>query len=227
MMRSGNLRSPRTIRGTECAPAPVQADRKGGDRVHRPGSLITFAIVLALASLVVGLPTEADPKSPPSGSAPENQVKAAFLYNFARLIDWPADSSARKDGSFRIAVLGDDALALALARVVEGKDVDGMPLVVERVYNASDVGECHILFVAASQDRFLEEVFDTLGDRPVLTVGETDRFARLAGMIRFEIIDGRLRFEVNLDAAQEPGLSISSRLLGVASAVNGKGLGKG
>ena len=224
-MRFGKLRSPRKIHGTECAPMPVQADRKGGDRVHRPGALITFVIGLTLASLFVGFPTEAESKSPPSGSAPENQVKAAFLYNFARFVDWSASSSEWADGSFRIAVLGDDRLAQALDRVVEGKRIDGTPILVERVYEPADVDECHVLFVAPSQDRRLEEIFDAIGDRPVLTVGETDRFVRLGGMIRFKIIDSRLRFEVNLNAAREPGLSISSRLLSLASSVNGEPVG--
>lgn len=166
--------------------------------------------------------SSATPASHPGQDArPENEVKAAFLYNFARFVEWPRETGDADREILRIAVLGDDALATAVKELVDGKSIDGTRVVVERVYAGQALGRCDILYVAASEDPRLEEIFEAVGDRPVLTVGETNRFARLGGMIRFRIVDTRLRFEVNLNAAREPGLAVSSRLLGVASAVTG------
>lgn len=182
---------------------------------------------LILAALILSLPAGAAPLGPSGQRAvSENEVKAAFLLNFARFVEWPADSSDSEEKSLRIVVLGDDDLADAVSLVVAGKGVPGRPLVVDHVYRIEDAGECQILFVGASQDRNLEEIFEAVEERPVLTVGDSRRFVRLGGMIRFAISDGRLRFEVNLDAARAPGLRISSRLLGVASAVHAEGLGE-
>ncbi len=164
--------------------------------------------------------------SPTPATAPENQVKAAFLYNFARFVDWPEGALEEMGEVFRIGVMGDEALADAVDRAIEGKSAHGRSVVVQRPHDPEDLGGYHLLFIAASENRRLEEIFDALHGRPVLTVGETDRFARLGGMIRFRIADVRLRFEVNLRAAADPGLRVSSRLLSVASAVTGEAPGE-
>ncbi|MBZ5639719.1 MAG: YfiR family protein [Acidobacteriia bacterium] len=144
----------------------------------------------------------------------EYEVKAAFLFNFARFVEWP-DVRGVGDRTFTIGILGSDPFGEILDRAVAGKKFNGQTIAVRRLREPKDATACRILFIGTSEDRRFLEIMETLRGAPVLTVTEMTTGKRGA-VIRFFIEDRGVRFEVDLDAAARSGLKISSRLLSVA-----------
>ncbi len=149
-------------------------------------------------------------------AADEYQVKALFLYNFAKFVDW---APAMQAGSICVGVLGDDSFGDVLEQIVKGKTVNGRSLVIKRLKRHEDGKTCHIVFVSASERKQLRTILSGLGNCGVLTVGEIQGFAASGGVINFEIVDSKVRFEVNIDAAERAGLKLSSKLLSLATIV--------
>jgi hypothetical protein len=144
---------------------------------------------------------------------PEYEVKAAFLLNFTRFIEWPADGSVPADAPFTICIRGDDPFGSVLDRMLEGETVHNRKLVIRRIGHQSP-HNCHVLF-APRGEKDLSNVL--AGLRPgILTVGEDENFLRQGGIIAFAIENRRVRFDINQAAAAKAALRISSKLLNVA-----------
>jgi hypothetical protein len=150
----------------------------------------------------------------------EHSVKAAFLYNFMRFVEWPAAGGA--DGPRAVCVAGDDPIVPALQRALLGKSVAGRPLAVHRLEWPPGATSCEILFIPTSAMPEWPRVRAELAERPVLTVGDSPGFVDEGGAVGFFTADNRLRFEVNRGAAARSGLRFSSRLLDLAAAVDGR-----
>lgn len=153
----------------------------------------------------------------------EYQVKAAFLLNFARFVDWPDGSAAGTHDSMSLCVVGDDPFRGILDETVKGKTVNGRDLVVERFKRGDDARDCQIVFISASESRRLNPILESLKGASVLTVGETDGFAQRGGIINFVLEDNRVHFEINVEAAERARLKISSKLLSLAKIIKGEG----
>jgi hypothetical protein len=151
----------------------------------------------------------------------EYTVKAAFLYNFAKFVEWPADSMGGGGSPLVLGVLGDDPFGAAIDQVVAGKTANGRQLVVRRFKWGQDLKQCHILFISSSERKRLAEILGALRGASVLTVGDMDQFGQQGGMIQFVIEQSRVRFEINIGAAQNARLKISSKLLALARNVKG------
>lgn len=149
----------------------------------------------------------------------ERELKAVFLLNFARFVEWPASAFERAQSPIVIGVLGDDPFGRVLDGVVEGEMAMNRPLTVQRFAHAEGVVACHILFVSLSDDRRYEQLLASLRGRPILTVGDSEGFATRGGMIRFVTERNRIRLRVNVEAAKAAGLTLSSRLLRAAEIV--------
>ena len=149
-------------------------------------------------------------------AADEYHVKALFLYNFAKFVDWPPNMQA---GPICIGVLGDGPVEEALGETVQGKTANGRSFVVKRLRHDEDGEGCHIIFVSDSEKKRLRLILDSLRGCKVLTVGEVEGFAANGGVINLEIVDNKVRFEVNIDAAERAGLKLSSKLLSLAKIV--------
>jgi hypothetical protein len=178
-----------------------------------PGWRSSVAVLLALFSLC-SLPLAQD-ASPDL----EHQVKAAFLYNFARFVEWPPDTPSG-DASFTIGVLGTDPTSLALEETVQGKSVGGRTIQVRAVKSHEEAAQCHMLFVGSETPERLARLLKALRGTAVLTVGDSDTFAREGGIVNFVMQDHHVRFAVNTDAAERAGLKISSKLLQLAIIVH-------
>ena len=152
-------------------------------------------------------------------SRQEYRLKAAFLYNFAKFIDWPSDSFPDSASPIMLCVLGSDPFGSALAETLEGKTVRARPLVIRRFQQVEDVQTCHILFVGRSEEKRLAQTLERLQGSAVVTVGEMEGFARVGGIINFFTEHDKIRFEINVGAAERAGLSISSKLLNLARIV--------
>jgi hypothetical protein len=153
-------------------------------------------------------------------SAPEHEIKAAYLYNFARFVEWPPRTDPAPAGSFAICVLGKDPFGGALDAVVAGVSIDGARVVARRLSSAADAASCRVLYISTSEDERVTAILATVGRAAVLTVSDVPRFIERGGMIQFVTDKGRVRFEVGLPAAQDATLTLSSALLRVASVVH-------
>jgi hypothetical protein len=146
----------------------------------------------------------------------EYDVKAAFLYNFARFVTWPADSFAAPDAPLSVCVLGEDPFGSRLDQLVEGERVNDRPLAVRRLSAASDAAACHLVFVSPSERARFGSILSSLDTRRLLTVSDTLEFLEAGGHLSFYIEDGHVRFAVNAAAIRECDFKVSSRLLQVA-----------
>jgi hypothetical protein len=129
---------------------------------------------------------------------------------------------AEQQGPASICVIGKDPFAGALVRAIEGKQVNGRPMVVRQINGPGAAVSCHVLFVSSSESSRLLEIVKAVHSWSVLTVGESDGFSERGGMITFLMEGQRVRFQINLKAATEAGLKISSKLLHLAAPARGK-----
>lgn len=146
-------------------------------------------------------------------SSREYEIKAAYLYNFIKYVDWPSAGD-----TITIGVLGGNPFGSALGPL-NGKIVKGRRLMVKEISSVSDAQRCQIIFVSSTERQRLQEIFESLKSARVLTVGETQGFADGGGIIGFIEENNKVRFEINTDAARRTGLNISSELLKLAKLV--------
>ncbi len=147
----------------------------------------------------------------------EYRVKAAFVFNFAKFIQWPAEAFKTSGDPLVICVVGQDQMANSLWETVNGNAIDGRPVIIRQIAIGQGPCDCQILFVGASAMKgFRSHAKESTG---VLTVGETPGFAADGGVINLKLEDGRVRFEINVAAAERQQLHISSKLLSLAQVV--------
>jgi uncharacterized protein DUF4154 len=177
--------------------------------------------IVAVAGFALG--AVLGPAHPLSGGEAQRSleypVKAAFLVNFAKYAEWPAESLQAQAPAVTICVLGADPFGDLLEKTVTGRSVGGRPIGIQRHRNADGVRACHVLFIATSESDHLAEILQQMAGQPVLTVGECDGFARRGGVIGLIVENNAARFDVNLHAAERTGLVLSSKLLGIARVV--------
>ena len=158
------------------------------------------------------------PVEPVRAQATETDVKAAFIFNFTKFVDWPGPTEPREP--FRLCVVSDDALRRSLDKTIEGEQVNGRPLESFEPRTPADARRCQILFIGRAENEREARLLTAVADLPVLTVSDTANFARRGGGIEFVRENTRLRFDVNLPGAEQAGLKVSSRLLKVARYVH-------
>jgi hypothetical protein len=146
------------------------------------------------------------------------QVKAAYLINFARFVEWP-DKLGMLQASFTICIFGPDPFGRTLDTMLAGEKVAGRSVVAKRISTPQDSFDCRILFMSSAETGTINRVVDAANKQGVLTVSDMPHFANRGGMIQFVTDDKRVRFEVNLTAAQRAGVTLSSELLKVATLV--------
>jgi hypothetical protein len=149
----------------------------------------------------------------------EYQVKAVYLFNFAKFVEWPREAFSNPKAQFTICLAGGDPFGDALEKTIEGETVHGRSLVVRRMAAAGNPNGCHILYMPDSDGEKSAYLLNSVSKRAVLTVGETREFIINGGMIRFVENGQRIRFEINPDAAERGSLKVSSRLLRLADIV--------
>jgi hypothetical protein len=146
----------------------------------------------------------------------EYQIKAAFLFNFAKFVEWPPATFAGATSPIVIGILGENPFHNDLARMVQNKTVDGHPLEIKELRSPAEATNCHILFISASEKNRLAKILNGLKETSVLTVSEMDHFTESGGMINFVLEEKKIRFQINNDEATRAGLKISSKLMSLA-----------
>jgi hypothetical protein len=190
----------------------VAAGRRGKSKL----SLRLFILQTILFSSALNFPAVLPAQLRPSS---EYELKAAFLFNFAKFVDWPPNAFAGPESPFLVCVLGTDPFGIALDNALRSKIIAEHPASVARVRRVADISGCQILFVAASESHLLPEILAKIRGQYVLVIGETDDFASSGGAIQFTLEENRVRFFINPDAADRAGLKISSKLLALAKIV--------
>ena len=185
--------------------------RMGRDRITRRWLRLSCAL-LALLLGVAAVPAQ---------TVSEYDVEAAYLYNFGKFVRWPAENLAGAD-SFDICVLGQNPFGGKLEQLIANERMDGKPIRKRALAHASDATGCAIVYVSDSEAANLEKILAVLNGKGVLLVSGLPHFAEDGGAIQFLVEEDRVRFEVNLDAAQKNRLALSSELLKVAMSVTGK-----
>lgn len=148
----------------------------------------------------------------------EYQVKAVYLFNFGKFVEWP--ERAAKGPDFPICVLGVDPFGSTLDSVLAGEVINDRKLVAKRISNFRDAAGCRIVFISSSETSRFKEILAEAQTLPILTVSDAATFLSAGGMIQFVIRDNKVRFDVSLAPADKAGLTLSSQLLKVAAQVS-------
>jgi hypothetical protein len=150
----------------------------------------------------------------------EYQVKAAYLYNFAKFIEWPPEAFANDQSPLFLCIVGEDPFGQPLDGIAQGKLINGHALVVRRTTNLDDLKTCQIVFIGSGDKKRLSELLRRLKGSSALAVGENRDFTGMGGSIQFFLEKDRIRFSINIDALQRAHLTASSKLLALAKIVH-------
>ena len=172
-------------------------------------------VVVAVAWLSLQSATFAAPNQPT-----EYEVKAAYLYQFGKFVEWPEGASSGSSNDFAICTLGVDPFGSVLDQTISGRSVQGRKVIAKRLSSVSDASECKILFVGSSEQNRTAEILKIVQGKGILTVGERADFITQGGMVQFQVEQNKVRFEINLPAVERSNLKVSSQLLKVARVVN-------
>lgn len=192
---------PRTLRGGR--PSELQSGR------------LRVGLVMCLMLGLVFIPETALGQE----SAGEYELKAAMLLNLTRFVEWPAAAYADAQSPTVVCILGRDPFGDSLTTMASGQSAGGRAVQIRRIANSKEIRGCHVVYISSSERKNIAQILAGLKGISVLTVGEMAQFAARGGMIQFSLEEKQVRFEVNLEAASDSDLKISSRLLVLARVV--------
>ena len=181
------------------------------------GLRIILAVLVMLPQIGSAWPVAAQASSPN-----EYAVKAAFLFHFGQFVEWPERAFQNANSPVVYCTIGEDPFHGALDETLKGKTIDARDLQVRHLKDGSEAQGCHVAFIGKTGKRRVTDELASLGSNPVLTIGETEEFAKNNGMIAFCMEENKIRFNINLGAAEKANLKISARLLTLAKTVIGK-----
>lgn len=175
------------------------------------GSMIRISVIVLLFLFIpcINLNSQI-----PSDAA--NKVKAVFLFNFTRFIDWPATSFSTEESPFIIGIVGNNPFGSYLQETVLGEKVGSHNIIIQHFENEKSISDCHVLYINSSDAGKIKETISLIESKSVLTVGEASSFNKLGGIIRFYTKQNKIRLQINTEAARIANLNISSKLLNVA-----------
>lgn len=179
-------------------------------------------------SLVIGVATIVALVVPARAQqANEDDIKAAFLFNLAKFVEWPPDAFADANAPMVVGIAGDGGMFAAFNTVTHGKTVNGRAFMIKRLRRTDDLRGVHILFVSERETRNIQPLLDAAKGRSTLTVGESERFSDAGGMITFLTDNHRIQFNINVESTDHAQLRVSSKLLVLARRVIGDRRGGG
>lgn len=184
---------------------------------RRHTTLGAIALIVSLGVVVV---VAAPPQARQAGPANEYQVKAAFLYNFAKFVEWPPQAFASPTEPIVIGIAGRDPFGDLLVETTRGERVNGRAIEIRHFGPRDPIRGCHVLFLGTMERRKLTDLLAQVQGKSVLTVSDADDFAAIGGVIRLTKDDYRVGLEISLQAAEQANLRISSRLLSLAKLID-------
>jgi hypothetical protein len=156
--------------------------------------------------------------APAAAQTTASTLKAAFLYNFAKFTEWPADALAPAQ-RLSLCIMGDTSVADALEQTIQGRQVEGHELTVRMVKATESIRTCHLLYAGGLDAQRSAQLLQLLHGAPVLTVADSDRFAESGGVAQLILEGDRMRFAINVTSARKARLTLSSKLLNLAKIV--------
>ncbi len=183
--------------------------------------LLAGAIVHAVltAALLTGLLLS--PGVLADGGVPtEYQLKAAFLLNFAKFIEWPPEAFSGDRSAFTMCVFGVDPFGAPLDEMAHGKFINNHEIVIRRSNKVADFKTCQLVFIGESDSKTVSALLESLKGTSALAVGENEGFAQRGGGIQFVLENDKIRFLINVDTVQRSGVKVSSKLLALAQIVH-------
>lgn len=188
-------------------------------RIQLRETIIPGLVVACSLLVVLGGSQAVRAQAEDASDALEQQVKAAFLYKFAGYVEWPEAHLPRPDTPITIGVLGADALAAELSRLVAGRTVNNRAIAAKRLKPGDSLAGINVLFIGKEEIARLSQLLSLARPRAILTVTESEGALAQGSVINFTIAERRVRFEISLDSAEKSSLKLSSRLLSVAQQV--------
>jgi hypothetical protein len=152
----------------------------------------------------------------------EYEVKAAYVFNFAKFVDWPSTAFSAKNSPIIIGIIGNDEFGTLLGNIVKAKTIQEHTIAVRQLKWPSDLSACHIVFIGASEQKQVKQITDSLQDRPVLTITEAEEGVQSKGIMNLLVEGGKVQFEIDVASAEKAHLQISSKLLRLARGYTGK-----
>lgn len=189
----------------------AHGQRSSPARKRRFRAIFSVIASLSLACLTVA-------QTPASS---EYEVKAAFLFHFAQFVEWPEETFKDANNPLIYCTIGEDSFHGSLDAALNGKTIGARPFRVMHFKQPQEIQGCQVLFIGAEEKKLMPAILAGAKGNSVLTVGESEHFVQDGGMIGFLLEENKVRFEVNLEAAQKANLKISSRLLALAKSVIG------
>ena len=187
----------------QCPQLPIGVSRVGWIL----SALIVGAFVCTIAAAQSDQPGEYD-------------VKAAFLFNFTKFVEWPENAFVDPQAPIVIGVIGDDPFGESLVRIVAGQKAQGRGIEIVKYRYGDNLRRCHVLFISGSERQRRAPILASLQETSVLTVSDIDGFAEAGGAIQFVVQENRVRFVVNLEVATQGKLRVSAKLLALARVIN-------
>ena len=181
----------------------------------RIARMVAVAGTCAMVLFGLGIGAAAGAEKAPSSGYSEYQVKAAFLYNFAKFTKWPSGTYADASAPLVVCVLGKDAFGKALDSLA-GKRINGRPVAVSRFARAKEAVQCQVVFISESEEDRIPEIVGYLAGRPVLTVCNAPSCTRFRGTIHLKAVAQKIRFAIDIDCARAAGLKLNSKFLALA-----------
>jgi len=190
------------------------ASAANGEQSRRIGRspFASLGVCLLFAAFVTGL-------APSATAQTEYDLKAVFLCRFAQYVEWPATAFVDTATPITIGILGDDPFGKIIEEATAGETPQNRKIVIKRFKRLEDVSPCQILFISKSEKARIGQILKSLNGTGTLTVGDTEQFARMGGVINFTIQSGKVKLEINANAARSEGLKISAQLLKLATLV--------
>jgi hypothetical protein len=199
--------------------ASNQKMKVGNQKVRRACSVLrSLASILCLFAFVLGMMVPFARADVPK----EYQIKAAFVYNFAKFVEWPPNRFASPTAPIVICVFGKNPFGSELDNIVKGRKINGRNILVRQLNSIEEARDAHIVFFSGAEDHRVAKLLEALRGRGILTIGESSAFGSNSGMIQFLLDADKVRFEINTDAAEADGLKINAQLLKLATEVRRK-----
>lgn len=184
-----------------------------------PGNyLLSFCLVAAILAFGAPEARAADVEAAEVEST-EYQIKAAFILNFAKFIEWPPKVFSGPSDPIVVGILGEDPFNGALEQIIQGQTVQGRGIVLRWSRQVEELKTCQVLFISRSEEKSLPRIFGSLAGSSVLTVSDAERFSENGGIICLIRQENKVRFKINVRAAERAGLKISSKLLRLAEII--------
>lgn len=175
---------------------------------------------LSAAAVAVGLLLALGSQSVIAATPSEYQLKAAFVFNFAKFVEWPAAAFRTGQSPITICILGEDRFGRDLDELVKGQTIGGRGVAVRRIAQAPRADACQVLFVSSGEPSQAQELLHAVANLPILTVSEDDEASRRGYIIQLLLEDNKIRFAINLESAERAGIKISSKLLKLAKRIH-------